>query len=94
MDGSDGDMCGFSVFSKRAKVTKKNAQENAESTEVVKTKVTKEIIKQEDDRLTFKDLGLNEWVVKCCNAMHIVKPTPVQVLFKKLVANVLEILYS
>ena len=76
MDGSDDETCGFSIFSKKAKVTKNNS---TESMETVKVKTPKETIKREDDRLTFKDLGLNEWVVKCCDSMRIVKPTPVQV---------------
>ena len=80
MDGSDEETCGFSLFSKRAKVSKGNT---TEAVEVVKTVAPKKIIEKEDDRLTFKDLGLNEWVVKCCNAMRIVKPTPLQVFLLK-----------
>lgn len=39
------------------------------------------IVKPENERFTFGDLGLNEWVVRCVNSMGIVTPTPVQVSF-------------
>ena len=81
MDGSDSEAGGFSMFSKKARITKKTVEKDKGTEDVVKAKAPKEIIKQEDDRLTFKDLGLNDWVVKCCHSMHIVKPTPVQVCF-------------
>ena len=79
MDGSDDETCGFSMFSKRAKISKKGTTEALPIAKSKDVKISNEQIKGEDDRYTFKDLGLNEWVVKCCNAMSIVKPTPVQV---------------
>jgi superfamily II DNA/RNA helicase len=76
MDGSDDETVGFSVFSKKARVETSKESEAMEAKPItMKTAVAKPI----DDRLTFSDLGLNQWVVKCANDMGIVKPTPVQV---------------
>ena len=76
MDGSDNEQEGFSIFSKKARLNKKEAGVDQES----KTVSTKTLnVKDVDDRLSFSDLGLNDWVVKCVNLMQIVNPTPVQV---------------
>ena len=76
MDGSDSEQEGFSIFSKKARIKKKEANVDQKS----KTVSTKTLnVKDVDDRLSFSDLGLNDWVVKCVNSMQIVNPTPVQV---------------
>ena len=79
MDGSDDETCGFSMFSKKAKISNKGTTTALPIAKSEDVKKKTEQIKEEDDRYTFKDLGLNDWVVKCCNTMSIVKPTPVQV---------------
>ena len=75
MDGSDDDSALFSMFSKRVK----GAAPTVTETKEISLQAEKRTVKDIEDRLTFSDLGLNEWVVKCCNSMGIVKPTPVQV---------------
>ena len=81
MDSSDSDQDGFSMFSKKARIE----QTNAESEQTVKTAAPKNLsVKDVEDRLTFADLGLNEWVVKCANSMQITRPTPVQVRYTPL----------
>ena len=76
MDEGDNTGSSFSLFAKKTKIT---PQREEETTKLVES-VSKELqVKPLDDRLTFEDLGLNEWVVKCVNSMSIVKPTPVQV---------------
>ena len=81
MDGSDDETCGFSMFSKKAKMSNKGATAALPIATSEDVKKKTEQIKEEDDRYTFRDLGLNEWVVKCCSTMSIVKPTPVQVFY-------------
>ena len=75
MDGSDDDSAMFSMFSKRVK----SAVPKVTETKEITLQAEKHAVKDVEDRLTFSDLGLNDWVVKCCNSMGIVKPTPVQV---------------
>lgn len=78
MDSSDNDQEGFSMFSKKARI-EKTSTENEQTGEKVLPKNLN--VRSVEDRLTFADLGLNEWVVKCVNSMQITRPTPVQVRF-------------
>ena len=75
MEGSDDESAAFSMFSKKVKTT---SSKESETKEIV-LQPKKHVIKEAEERLTFSDLGLNQWVVKCCKSMGIVKPTPVQV---------------
>lgn len=89
MDGSDDDSALFSMFSKRMK----SASPKVTETKEITLQAEKHAVKDVEDRLTFSDLGLNDWVVKCCNSMGIVKPTPVQV-WKRYTNSALEVLHS
>lgn len=75
MEGSDDESAVFSMFSKKVKTTPSKAKETKE----IVLQREKHVVKEAEERLTFSDLGLNQWVVKCCQSMGIVKPTPVQV---------------
>ena len=82
MDSSDNEQEGFSMFSKKVRTEKTRT----ESEQAVKKVVSQNLsVKSVEDRLTFADLGLNEWVVKCVNTMRITRPTPVQVSFIKII---------
>ena len=76
MEGSDDESAAFSMFSKKVKTTPSKAKETKE----IVLQREKHVVKEAEERLTFSDLGLNQWVVKCCQSMGIVKPTPVQVV--------------
>ena len=99
MDGSDDDSAMFSMFSKRMKSASPKVTETKEITacfsacKEITLQAEKHAVKDVEDRLTFSDLGLNDWVVKCCNSMGIVKPTPVQV-WKRYTNSALEVLHS
>ena len=78
MDSSDNDQEGFSMFSKKARIEKTSTGTEQTVEKVLPKNLS---VKSVEDRLTFADLGLNEWVVKCVNSMQITRPTPVQGCF-------------
>lgn len=91
MDSSDNDQEGFSMFSKKARI-EKTSTENEQTGEKVLPKNLN--VRSVEDRLTFADLGLNEWVVKCVNSMQITRPTPVQVRFTTFLLVVRSIVFQ
>lgn len=91
MDSSDNDQEGFSMFSKKARIEKTSTGNEQTGEKVLPKNLN---VRSVEDRLTFADLGLNEWVVKCVNSMQITRPTPVQVRFTTFLLVVRSIVFQ